>query len=199
MRCCLFFLILFLMLPFVSSCDFVTAGPAVAKRWISTHGGVGIELKKQGNRFSGKMYWPTRDGQRFSDFLTYGLYDKENDTIVFPLAVRRGTTFKKLRAASSKYVEVELNFDGEELVGEWRTGSEPPESVRMLLSIRRLKYGTLIGSVLESDFLLRVGNDSEPLTRILLQYVSPSKRTWRNDARSFRNCFGSACTRSLSL
>ena len=46
-------------------------------------------------------------------------------------------TYKKLRAASSKYVEVELNFDGEELVVGHRLPEEVAEPAGDLVVAQR--------------------------------------------------------------
>lgn len=128
MRRYLFLLTPFLLAPLLSSCEFALAEPPVVKRWISTLGGVGLELTRRGERFSGKVYWLTRDGERYRDLLSNGLHDREKNTMVFPLQLRRGGSIKKLRKGTQQYVEFDLlQFDRDVLVGVWRTGSNPPE------------------------------------------------------------------------
>ncbi len=128
MRCYLLLLPL-LMFPFLSGCEYLWAEPVV-KRWIC-HGNVGIELTQRGNVYGGKLYALTKDGRRFTQSICRGLHDRNTNTILFPLNLWRGATIEKIRDGSDgPYVEVELDFDGDELVGKWRTALNPPDFER---------------------------------------------------------------------
>ena len=131
MRYHLVVLMSLLMLPCVSSCDlFVPEGPPVVTMWISDIGGIGLEMKQRGNRFSGKAFWLSEDGERFTQFFCHGLFDRHNKTMLFPLEFKRAKSIKTLREGSSPYVEFELDLDREYIVGKWRTGEESPEYER---------------------------------------------------------------------
>ncbi len=126
MRCCI--LVLLLVFPALTSCDYVWAEP-VTKRWIS-YGNVGLEVTKRADRYGGKLYWLSKDGERFLDAFSGGLFDDQTGTLVFPLALKLGGSLKKLREGDSEYAEIEMNFDSDELVGKWRTGTNAPFDVR---------------------------------------------------------------------
>lgn len=127
MRCFLFILLAVVFSTLVG-CDYVRAEP-VTKRWIS-YGSVGLEVTKRADRYGGMLYWLSKDGERFRDAFCNGLFDDQAGTLVFPLALKRGGSLKKLREGNAQYVEIEMNFDSDELVGKWRTGTNPPDHVR---------------------------------------------------------------------
>ena len=122
MRCYVLFLLL--VFPALTSCDFVLAEP-VTKRWIS-YGKIGVQVTQRSSVYGGKLYWLSKDGNRFRDALCNGIFDAKNNTLVFPLALKRGGNLKALREGNDQYVEIEINFDSEVLVGKWRKGTNRP-------------------------------------------------------------------------
>lgn len=126
MRCV--FLLPLLVFPLLTGCDYLLAEP-ISKRWIS-YGAVGLEVTKTADRYGGRLYWLSKDGERFRDPFSGGLFDDQNNMLLFPLALRRGGSVQELREGDSKYVEIEMDFDSDELVGKWRTGTNPPDLIR---------------------------------------------------------------------
>ena len=129
MRCCCVLILALLVFPGLTSCDYVFAEP-VTKRWIS-YGNIGVEITKRADRYSGKLHWLSTDGQRFRHRSAFsnGLFDDQKGTLVFDLALKRGSSLKALREGDAQYVEIEIDFDSDELVGKWRKGTNPPFDV----------------------------------------------------------------------
>ena len=67
----------------LTGCDYVRAEP-VTKRWIS-YGTVGLEVTKRADRYGGKLYWLSKNGEEFRDAFCSGLFDDQAGTLVFPL------------------------------------------------------------------------------------------------------------------
>lgn len=129
MRCCCILILILLVLTGLTGCSDVFAEP-VKTKWIS-YGNVGLEVTQRGSRYGGMLHWLTSDGQRFRARSAFsgGLFDDKNNTLVFPLDLKLGGNLKALREGDDQYVEIEMNLDSGELVGKWRTGTNPPFAV----------------------------------------------------------------------